>query len=67
MGIHRQQQQNTRGEFTETATQTHWYSRAHIYGYVKQDHSPQVLEHGTLVHVQDNIQAHPNLCNSYIL
>lgn len=66
MGIHRQQLQNAGDEFTETANQTQWYSRAHIYSYVKQDHS-QVLEHGTHVQVRDNIQAHPDLCNSYIL
>jgi hypothetical protein len=67
MGIHRQQLQNTGGEFTKTTTQTQWYSRVHIYSYVKQDHSPQVLEHGTHVDAQDNIQAHPDLCNSYVL
>jgi hypothetical protein len=67
MGIHRQQLQNTGGEFTETATQTQWYSRVHIYSYVKQDHSPQVPEHRTHVLVQDNMWAHHDLCNSYVL
>ena len=67
MGIHRQQLQNTGGEFTETATQTQWYSRVHIYSYVIQHNSPQVLEHGTHVHVQDNMCAHLDLCNSYVL
>lgn len=45
MGIHRQQLHNTGSDFPETATQTQRYLRVHIYGYVKQDHSPQVLEH----------------------
>ena len=67
MRIQRQQLQNTGGEFTETATQTQWYSRVHICSYVIQHHSPQVLQHGTFVHVQDNMRAHPDLCNSYIL
>jgi hypothetical protein len=43
------------------------FRRAHLWLWDTGSSTTSTREHGTYVHVQNNIQTLPNLCNSYFL